>query len=179
MHSTRKSRTDAPGPAVRQVPSQPGSRRPEATPAQRALGLLVRREHSRQELTRKLLARGVSEEEAIAAVERMAQAGWQDDGRFACSLARTRAAAGYGPLWIRSELASHGVSAAAVELAFATLADAGEDDWPARARALVRRRHGPVEQLTLAVQRKGADLLIRRGFDGDCVRAALRGQADD
>jgi regulatory protein len=146
----------------------------EATPAQRALGLLVRREHSRQELTRKLLARGIDDDEAVAAVDRMTQAGWQDDGRFACSLARTRAAAGYGPLWIRSELGAHRLASAVVEQAFEALADAGEDDWLARARDLIRRRHGAPEQLSLALQRKAADYLARRGFDGDTIRAAIR-----
>jgi regulatory protein len=96
-------------------------RRPEATPAQRALGLLVRREHSRKELTRKLLARGVAAEDAAAAVARMSEAGWQDDGRFACSLARTRAAAGYGPQWIRAEQATQGLGGVTLESAFAAL----------------------------------------------------------
>src|SRR3546814_4748731 len=73
-------------------------RRPEPSPAQRALGLLVRREHSRKELANKLAARGVAREDAEAAVERMAAEGWQDDARFATSLARMRAGAGYGPI---------------------------------------------------------------------------------
>src|SRR3546814_9963866 len=60
-------------------------RRLEPSPAQRALGLLVRREHSRKELANKLAARGVAREDAEAAVERMAAEGWQDDARFATS----------------------------------------------------------------------------------------------
>ena len=89
-------------------------RRPEPSPAQRALGLLVRREHSRKELERKLAARGVDRADAVAAVERMAAAGWQDDGRFAASLARSRAVAGHGPLRIRAELSTHGLDAEAI-----------------------------------------------------------------
>src|SRR6478735_6519133 len=50
---------------------KPRRPRPEPTPAQRALGLLVRREHSRKELTRKLTARGVEQEAAVAAVDKM------------------------------------------------------------------------------------------------------------
>ena len=154
-------------------------RRPESTPAQRALALLVRREHSRPELTRKLLARGIGAEEAAAAVEKMAAAGWQDDTRFACSLARTRAANGYGPLRIRAELASHGLGAESVTAAFAALAETGEDDWRARARDLAQRRFGVSIARTLALQRKAADFLARRGFDGDSVRAALRLEPED
>jgi regulatory protein len=166
-------------PAARDDLESGKTRRREVTPAQRALALLVRREHSRQELTRKLQARGIAEEEAAAAVERMAQAGWQDDSRFACSLARTRSAAGYGPLRIRAELAGHDLDPAAVQAAFAALAEAGDDDWAAHARDLVRRRHGPPEGLDLTAQRKAADFLLRRGFDGDSIRAALRNLPDE
>jgi regulatory protein len=155
------------------------SRRPEATPAQRALALLVRREHSRKELTRKLLARGIARGDADAAVGKMAQAGWQDDTRFACSLARTRATAGYGPLHIRAELATHGIGSDAIEAAFTALAEAGEDGWRARARELVERRFGLTLQSASAARRKAADFLARRGFDGDSIRAAIRGLPDD
>ena len=148
--------------------------RRETSPAQRALGLLVRREHSRKELTLKLQARGIEAADAAAAVEKMTQAGWQDDVRFACSLARTRAGAGYGPLHIRAELASHGLAADAIASAFAALAESAEDNWIERARQLVHRRFGSHDQLTWPVQRKAADYLMRRGYDGDCVRAAIR-----
>jgi regulatory protein len=155
-----------------------GRPRRETTPAQKALALLVRREHSRPELTRKLLARGVAAEEADAAVAKMAEAGWQDDVRFARSLARSRAVGGQGPLRIRAELASHGIDEAAIAAAFAALAEAGEDDWQGRARELARRRFGPELEL-LPVRRKAADFLLRRGFDGDCVRAAIRFDPDE
>lgn len=149
-------------------------RRPEPSPAQRALGLLVRREHSRKELARKLAARGVAEDEAAAAVERMAAEGWQDDLRFAVSLARSRAAGGYGPLHIRAELGTHGLDEGIAGKAFAALSEAGEDDWAARARELVARRFGRDLAGDPARRRKAADFLLRRGFDGDSVRAAIR-----
>lgn len=149
-------------------------RRPEPSPAQRALGLLVRREHSRKELARKLAARGVADDEAAAAVERMAAEGWQDDARFAVSLARSRAASGYGPLHIRAELGTHGLDANVIAKAFAALAEAGADDWVTRARELVRRRFGGDLAGDLARRRKAADFLLRRGFGGDIIRAATR-----
>src|SRR5690606_13555026 len=111
-------------------------RRPEPTPAQRALGLLVRREHSRKELATKLASRGVAREDAEAAIERLAAEGWQDDARFAASLARMRAGAGYGPIRIRAELGTHGLDEAVIAQAFASLAEAGEDDWRRQAREL-------------------------------------------
>ncbi len=162
----------------RSSPSPRKPRRREATPAQRALALLVRREHSRPELTRKLLARGIAEGDAVAAVAKMAEAGWQDDVRFACSIARTRVAAGYGPLRIRAELASHGLGSETIAHAFTALADAGDDDWAERARALARRRFD-LDRATLAIQRKAADFLLRRGFDADSVRVAIRSLPDE
>jgi len=154
-------------------------RRPEPTPAQRALGLLVRREHSRKELATKLAARGVSSEEAGAAIERMAAEGWQDDTRFAESLARSRAGSGYGPLRIRAELGTHGLDEAVIARAFDALAEAGEDDWTGRARDLVERRFGDGLAADFARRRKAADFLLRRGFDGDTIRRATRGGPDD
>jgi len=150
-------------------------RRPEPTPVQRALGLLVRREHSRKELTRKLAARGVQADEAAAAVERLAGEGWQNDTRFAQSLVRGRAASGYGPLYVRAELGTHGLGGEAIAAAMDTF----EGDWADIARDLVRRRFGPGGPADLAQRRKAADLLARRGFDGDSIRKAIRQDAED
>ncbi|MET1024094.1 MAG: recombination regulator RecX [Pseudoxanthomonas sp.] len=150
-------------------------RRPEPTPVQRALSLLVRREHSRKELTRKLIARGIEADAASAAVERLAGEGWQDDARFAEMLVRSRVGSGYGPRYIQVELETHGLSAAQVATAMATF----EGDWRELARDLVARRFGPDGLVELAAQRKAADLLMRRGYDGDVIRAVLRGLPED
>lgn len=150
-------------------------KRPEATPAQRALGLLVRREHSRRELTRKLTARGVEPDAAVAAVDKMQAAGWQDDGRFAEQLIRSRAATGYGPVRIRAELAMHGLPRDAVTNAM----ESAEADWPALARDLVQRRFGPAVADDRDLRHKAADWLLRRGFSNDHVRAATRFDPDD
>lgn len=148
--------------------------RPELTPAQRALGLLVRREHSRKELSRKLAARGVEAEQAQAAVDRMTAEGWQNDARFAEQLVRSRANTGYGPIRIRAELGTHGLDREAVAAAM----DAYEGDWADNARDLVRRRF-PRGLDDLAQRRKAADLLARRGFAADQIRAATRFEPDE
>jgi len=155
---------------VRQ-PGQPQPRQPrQPSPLQRAIGLLSRREHSQRELVRKLAARGVEPREAEAAAARLAQEGWQDDARFADSLVRSRAGSGYGPIRIRAELAIHGLDEPVVSRALS----AYEGDWLENARDLVRRRVGARIDGDLQLQRKAADLLYRRGFDGDQVRAVVR-----
>lgn len=161
-------------PPADEAPAPRKRRRPELTPQQRALGLLVRREHSRKELARKLTARGIEDEDAQAAVARMTAEGWQSDDRFAEQLVRSRANNGYGPVRIRAELGTHGLDRDAV----ATAMDGYDGDWAANARDLVRRRF-PRGVDDLAQRRKAADFLARRGFDGDQIRAAIRFDPDE
>jgi len=156
-------------------PSARRRRRPEQTPLQRALGLLVRREHSRKELGRKLVARGIEPEQAQAAVDKLASEGWQDDERFAEGLVRGRANAGYGPLHIRAELGTHDLDSEAITAAM----DSYEGDHLQNARDLVRRRFGENGPQDLPQRRKAADLLARRGFDGDTIRRATRFDPED
>lgn len=150
-------------------------KRPVATTTQRALTLLVRREHSRKELTRKLVTRGLDPVEVDEAVGKLADAGWQDDRRFAESLVRNRVNGGYGPIHIRAELGTHGLDSDAIAAAL----DSFEGDWVENARDLVRRRFGETVPDDLTLRRKATDLLMRRGFPGDVVRAATRFDPDD
>lgn len=150
-------------------------RQREQTPLQRALGLLVRREHSRKELGRKLRAKGIDAEKAEAAVAKLAGEGWQDDVRFAEALVRNRSGAGYGPLHIRAELGMHGLDSELIEAAMATF----EGDWAENARDLVCRRFGESGPQELAQRRKAADMLARRGFDAGCIRSATRYDPED
>ncbi|KRG86134.1 recombinase RecX [Stenotrophomonas daejeonensis] len=159
----------------RQPSSRRGRRPREQTPLQRALGLLVRREHSRKELGRKLRAKGIDADEAAVAVARLAEEGWQDDARFAEALVRNRSNAGYGPLHIRAELGTHGLDGEQIEAAMATF----EGDWAENGRDLVCRRFGEDGPQDLAQRRKAADLLARRGFDAGCIRSATRYDPED
>ena len=141
---------------------------------QRALGLLTRREHSRHELVRKLKQRGVEADDAAAAIDRLAEAGWQDDARFAASLVRNRAGSGYGPAYIRAELGTHGLPGELVEAAMVGY----EGDWIDNARQLLQRRHPQALEGDRDACRKAADFLLRRGFGMAQVRAALAAGLD-
>jgi regulatory protein len=147
-------------------------RRPEPTPVQRALGLLTRREHSRQELTRKLAAGGVETADAVSAIERLAEAGWQDDARFAGSLVRSRASSGYGPAFIKAELRTHGLPGEMVAAAL----DGFDGDWGALAVDQVRRRYPLACAGDVAQARKALDFLLRRGFKMEQARMAVAHQ---
>lgn len=158
--------------------SQDGGRRkgrPPLDPTQRAIGLLARREHSRRELKRKLTTRGVEDGEAEAVLEKLAERGWQDDARFAQTLARTRIGMGHGPLRIRAELGTHGLSGEQIEAALEELAP----DWAEQARQAVLKRFTAADMADPQRRRKAAEFLFRRGFDHDSVRAATRYDPDD
>jgi len=131
---------------------------------QQALALLTRREHSRCELSAKLRTRGYPADEIDAAIAHLIEGDWQSDARFAESLIRHRAASGYGPRWIRAELATHQLDHALIESALGRF----DGDWSQIARDLLRRRHLlQPEDDTQAYQRKALDLLLRRGFSRD------------
>jgi regulatory protein len=155
-------------------PTEPGvesaRRKPRDSALARAIGLLSRREHSSIELKRKLIQRGFDQDEVEAALSRLQQAGLQDDTRFAESLVRSRAGSGRGPMHLRAELAQHGVKG---EQSSALLEDASEQSsWTERALELARRRF-PNGVSDARERRRLADLLVRRGFGGDSIRAVL------
>ena len=115
----RARRADDASSAVDDAPTRkPRRTRPEPTPTQRALGLLVRREHSRVELTRKLTARGVERDDAVAAVDKLEAAGLAERR----ALRRTSWSAAARPpatarSRIRAELGMHGLGREAVAAA--------------------------------------------------------------
>ncbi|MBV1904680.1 MAG: recombination regulator RecX [Pseudomonadales bacterium] len=78
--------------------------------SERALRMLGIREHSVQELTRKLLAKGHQEKLVHHVLEDLQDRGLISDQRFAESFVRSRIAKGQGPILICGELRSRGVS---------------------------------------------------------------------
>lgn len=145
--------------------------RPPIDPYEKALGLLVRREHSRRELQRKLTDRGAEPAQSEGALDRLVELGYQDDGRFARALARTRASAGYGPQRIRAELGTHNLTTEQIAVAL----DACETDWPFAARELVSRRYPGSKLNDPKQRRKAIEFLLRRGFDHTSAYAAVAG----
>lgn len=157
------------------MPRRSPDKAPRRSAYDQALGLLSRREHSARELKTKLRAGGQAGDEAEQAIERLQERHYQDDDRFAASLARRRAAQGYGPLRIQAELKSHGLDDAAIREAIA----ATEADWEAIASTQLRRHAGTRPAADAAERSKRAAFLLRRGFDAATVRAVTRAEAGD
>ena len=130
----------------------------------RALGLLSRREHSRKELAGKLKQRGYAKDETDGAIAKANERSYQSDTRYAESVIRRRAAAGYGPRYIESELKSHGIDPRAHREAIA------EVDWAGHATEALRKRGLPVGNRE--EKAKAVGYRARRGFDSDAIKAA-------
>ena len=141
----------------------------------KALGLLARREHSRRELRQKLDRGGYARDEAGAALDRLGEQHYQDDERFAEVLIRSRSAQGYGPMRLRAELKSHGLSDARIR----SLLEAVDTDWTASATAQLRRRYGSAGAADPAERAQRAQFLLRRGFPAATVRHVTHADVDD
>jgi regulatory protein len=122
-----------------------------------ALDLVGRRPHFREELRRKLLARGHGEDEVAAALDRMTELGYLDDAELAVREAeRLRERRGLGRAGISAELGRKGAARAAVDGALSGV-DGEQELAAARAvaeRWLAGRRRDPAA-LARHLDRKG------------------------
>jgi regulatory protein len=142
----------------------------DLTAYQQALGLLVRREHSRRELKQKLKVRGKELEEIDSALDNLSRQDFQNDERFAFALARSRQSAGYGPQRIRAELYQHSLESEYIDQAISAL----NCDWLELAQDLVARRYLRKIRLDPNQARKAVDFLLRRGFDQKTAYTAVK-----
>ncbi|MDR3445727.1 MULTISPECIES: regulatory protein RecX [unclassified Dyella] len=156
------------------MPREPGDK-PKTSAYDRAMGLLARREHSRRELRLKLRQKGYEGEEAGEALDRLGEQHYQDDDRFAEMLVRSRVSQGYGPMRVRAELKSHGLSEARIR----AVLDAAEVDWDASALAQLRRRFGSGSASDRDEKARRAQFLLRRGFPAATVRSVTHADVDD
>ena len=161
---------------MRQPPS-PRDTDPKAVEAA-AVRLLARREHSIDELRRKLVRKGYAREMVDPVIEKLAGKRLVSDARFTSSFVHHHAKRGQGPVRIRAALRQQGISESQAEEA---LRDA-EVDWVQLAREVRRRKFGAASPRGLGERAKQARFLQYRGFDSEQLRAAFRdesGEADD
>lgn len=142
-------------------------------PRAQAIKLLARREHSARDLERKLLQRGIPQQEAAQAVDEVRKDGWQSDVRFAQLLVRSRVSQGYGPLRIKAELQQAGMAREEIETA---IAEAGADWREACSAAHAKKFRG----LPSSYSERGKQyrFLQGRGFDSSQISATLKGESD-
>ena len=142
------------------------------TPAElraRALRFLVRREHSRAELERKLAPHAESPEALNAVVDLLLSKKHLSDERFAEERARSLSRK-YGAARIRQDLKARGV---ADEIA-GRVSETGDLE---RAKAILARKYRDAAA-TREEQARRARFLQSRGFSYEVIRRALSGSTN-
>jgi regulatory protein len=157
-------------------PSSPAGNPADAKAVEAAaVRLLARREHSIEELRRKLLSRGYPPDTVEPVIQKLAGKRLVSDERFTSSFVHTHAKRGQGPVRIRAALRQQGISDSQVEEA---LQCAGVD-WVQLAREVRRRKFGAAAPRGLGERAKQARFLQYRGFDAEQLRAAFRDESGE
>jgi regulatory protein len=142
-----------------------------------AVRLLTRREHSIEELRRKLLSKGYPPDTIEPVIQKLAGKRLVSDERFTSSFVHHHAKRGQGPVRIRAELRQQGIPDSQLEEALRS----ADIDWVQLARDVRRRKFGATAPRSLGERAKQARFLQYRGFDAEQLRAAFReesGEAD-
>jgi regulatory protein len=166
-----------------------------------AVRLLARREHSTEELKRKLQGKGHPCDVVAAVIQKLGSKRLVSDDRFVTSFVRHRAMRGQGPVRIRAELRQQGIADARIQQELDHLApavrehqnrlgdlpeaesgalsgdDGSERDW-GRLAAQVRQRKFGARPRSPAERAKQVRFLQYRGFTADQIRTALDADLD-
>lgn len=177
----KKKRSDLSGSQLEKMTSgeAPVQTASGETPEQRAkrlaLGLLVRREHSIQEMSLKLTQRGIPADVIHDTIESLVAGRLLSEERFVEQFVRSRISRGDGPMKIRSELAQRGIDSARAEQEI----DDQDPDWTQLAEAQRRKRFGEEIPAEFAERARQARFLQGRGFGMTEIRRVLKGDVED
>lgn len=131
------------------------------------LRLLTRREHSRDELVRKIQAKGFEVALVQQVVDELSAQGWQSDDRFAESFIRSRISNGYGPLRINYELQQHRIDCQQLERLVAETTGS----WMQLIERVYSGKFSQVHSMSYKEWTKRARFLQQRGFSFEMIRA--------
>jgi regulatory protein len=134
-----------------------------------AIRLLALREHSIDELRRKLKKRGYATATIAVVVASLDAAHSVSDVRFAESFVRVHAERGQGPLKIRAELRERGVTDGVVDEVMTATADF----WLERAHKARAKRFGDAQPADRDAWNRQARFLAQRGYPADLIYRTL------
>lgn len=162
-----------PGPLILKKGEKKSGGRPKSA-EETALRLLARRDHSREEMRRKLAARGFPPEEIRDLLRKLEARKILDDFRYARHLAIALAQEKIlGPERLRQKFFQKGIPAELTQDAL-TLA---EETFPTKERLgliMERKLKGRrLEELTFTEKKKLAGALHRKGFPWEDIQATL------
>ena len=137
-----------------------------------ALGLLSRREHSKQELKAKLLSRKLPPDIVRQVLADLEQSGYLSDQRFTEVFVRSRMERGHGPLKIRQELSARGIKEDIIEQHM----DQSEQTWEGILYQVWSKKYGAVMPSSYQQWAKQARFLQSRGFTSAQIRKVVAWQ---
>ena len=135
----------------------------------RALRFLARREHSEEELVKKLISRGASHTTAEDVVRELKNQDLVNDERFAEAFVQVRVRKGYGPNKLKNELRQRGVSSEVIN----RCCDFGNEFWREQINKVVKQKYKDIPPDSYSEWAKRARFLEYRGFASYQVREAL------
>ena len=128
-----------------------------------ALKMLMRREHSKLELSQKLQAKGFDIVDINSSISKLVQQNYQSDDRFSEGFILMRFNQGKGPVKIASELKMRGIDTF----------DLSIFDWFKLAKEIRQRRFGDASSLDYKEMAKQKRFLQSRGFNHDQINQAF------
>ncbi|HCB1502236.1 TPA: recombination regulator RecX [Klebsiella michiganensis] len=151
---------------------------------ERAIRILAVRDHSEQELRRKLAAPVMSKngpealdvtpEEVDKVVEWCIDNRYLDDDRFVRQFIASRSRKGYGPARVRQELKLKGISREMIQSSMREC----EIDWALLAREQAQRKYGEPLPTAFLEKVKIQRFLLYRGYLMDDIQEIWRNFAD-
>jgi regulatory protein len=135
-----------------------------------AMDLLARREHSEQELARKLGARGFEVDAVNDALQLLVADGLLSNQRFAEAFVHSRFQRGAGPQKIRAELRERGIGDELIGQCFESL----DEDWQARLREVREKKFGAGLPGDFRERSRQMRFLQQRGFSAEQIARVLR-----
>jgi len=134
----------------------------------RALRILGNRNFSKQEMHKRLVSKGETEENAAETVRWLVELGYINDSDYATLIARHYTAKGYGAARIKNEFFKRGIPRDYWEEKLAEISETEQSD--AALEFLAKKLRGSDDMDDL---RRASDALVRRGYSYDEARAAV------
>ena len=125
--------------------------------------MLMRREHSKLELSQKLQAKGFDIVDVNSSISKLVQQNYQSDDRFSEGFILMRFNQGKGPVKIASELKMRGIDTF----------DLSIFDWFKLAKEIRQRKYGDASSLDYKEKAKQKRFLQSRGFNLDQINQAF------
>ncbi|MFT5427252.1 MAG: regulatory protein [Gammaproteobacteria bacterium] len=136
--------------------------------------LLSIREHSFNELERKLNKNDDCQDDVLTVIEQLRDEDLQSDGRFTEAYIHSRLQRGFGPVRIRQELRERSISDELISLHL----QANDAQWNEQVRQVREKKYGKLVPTSYPDKMKQSQFLQYRGFTSEQIRQIFRTDED-